>query len=229
MSAYHRLFQGRIRPFAWVLNLFIIALLSVQPAYSDLDSPPDSAPALNHYIKLGVDGEALDPDSQQWACVADQVTGLMWEKRDPSSALHGLDTFTWYQPEQLKQGFQRAHPDSALADTTCYGFHPNDPASFCNTHAYADRVNQSNYCGYSDWRLPTAEELLSLINPTRKQQNIKPLLDTHFFPFHDPFLYWTNTVNDVGVVMTIFADDRVMENSERSDNISVRLVRGTMH
>ena len=149
----------------------------------------------------------LSLKAQQWSCVKDQQTGLFWQKHDPSSALHGHDTFTWYQPEQVNSGSQRAHPDLDWADTTCFGFNPNDTSSFCNSSAYAERVNQSNYCGYSDWRLPTSEELLTLVDSTRVQQDIRPRLDTRFFPFNDAILFWTSTINNDDVVVTIFRDD----------------------
>lgn len=224
MTAHYHPFRHRKCCAVWLPKLLFLIITVSFPAHSATDSP--SAPQLS---KLGSTGEELDVKAQRWSCVADKRTGLVWEKRDPTTALHGHDTFVWYQPEQTDSGAGRAHPDEAWADSTCYGFNPNDPSTFCNTNAYADRVNQSHYCGYNDWRLPTAKELLSLVDPTRKKKNLSPLIDTEFFPFHDPFLFWTNTVSDEGIVLTVFADDRVMANSERSDSISVRLVRGTIN
>ena len=231
MSAYHRYHKVWVRPCAWVLSFFLLVYVSISPAYSALNNDrvkPDNYTGLvtNKLIKIGSTGEPIGEDAKQWACVMDLSTGLTWEKRDPTTALHGHDSYIWYQPEHRNPGSQRAHPDDVLGDSTCYGFNPDDPASFCNTSAYADRVNQSNYCGYSDWRLPTVNEILTLVDAQRKRNNVAPLLDTRFFPFHDPFLYWTNTVNEDDVVLTVFADDKVLENSERNDSISVRLVRG---
>jgi len=231
MSAYDRQFQGRMPHSIWVAIFLFVALSVFSPAHSSLSdihdkSENDATPVTTQLIKLSSLGEPVEGDAQQWSCVMDLTSGLTWEKSDPTTALHGHDTYSWYQPEHNNPGSPRSHPDFVLGDSTCYGFNPNDPASFCNTNAFIDRVNQSNYCGYSDWRLPTANELLTLVDAERKKNKIAPLLDTRFFPFHDPFLYWTNTVNEEDVVVTIFADDRVMENSERTDSISIRLVRG---
>ena len=231
MSANYRHNKGRILSPAWIACLIFVIFSMQSTAYSALNETQDKSvlyanTIVTKLIKLGASGEPVEADAQQWSCVMDLSTGLMWEKRDPTTALHGHDSYIWYQPEHSNPGNQRAHPDFVLGDSTCYGFDANDPASFCNTSAYADRVNQSNYCGYSDWRLPTANELLSLVDDQRKKNKVAPLLDTRFFPFHDPFLYWTNTVNQDDIVVTIFADDKVLENSERSDTISVRLVRG---
>lgn len=212
----------------WVSSLLLAVVSAFSPAHATLKGTQTDPIVTNiesPLFKLDATGETLSMEAEQWSCVKDESTGLTWEKRDPTSALHGHDTYIWYQPEQSIAGTDRAHPDLIWADSTCYGFDPDDPSSFCNTSAYAERVNQSNYCGFSDWRLPTATELLTLVDPEREQGNLAPLLDTRFFPFHDPFLYWTNTLNGDDVVLTIFADNKVFENSERSDTSLIRLVR----
>ncbi len=233
MSALYHYLRGGLVPTLRILSLMLITLTITSTAHSsssDLENYSTSHTETHQskFVKLGSAGEALENNAKKWACVADNVTGLTWEKRDPTTALHGHDTYIWYQPEQAISGSPRAHPELDWADSTCFGFNPDDSTSFCNTSSYAERVNQSNYCGFSDWRLPTANELLTLVDPDRKLRNIKPLIDTRFFPFHQPFLYWTSTVNSDGIVATVFSDDRIFANSERSDTIMVRLVRGNI-
>jgi hypothetical protein len=214
-----------------VFSLLFVALTISSTAHSSLNdsennSNSDTEIKQSKFLKLGSAGEPLESKAKKWSCVADKATGLTWQKRDPTTALHGHDTYIWHQPEKVISGTPRAHPDLDWADSTCFGFNPLDASSFCNTSDYAERVNQSNYCGFSDWRLPTANELLTLVDPDRKLRNISPLIDTRFFPFHKPFLFWTSTVDSDGIVATVFSDDRVFANSERSDTIMVRLVRG---
>lgn len=187
-----------------------------------------TAPVLS---KLDSNGALLPHDSQEWECVKDSRTGLVWEKKDPSSDLHGQDTFVWYQPEQASlgriTGEPRANPDVFGLDNTCFGYRVNEPSSYCNTSAFTDRINQSNYCGFSDWRLPSAHELLSLVDPQLSGYVYLPAIDTDYFPYTRRFAYWTSTVNAQGAVIGIFGDEKPLDNLERSDYLSVRLVRGT--
>lgn len=216
---------------AQIVNLRLLTALTC--AYCCLFTPAtaqtssESAPQLS---KLDSHGEPLPLTAQEWDCVKDEQTGLVWEKKDPSSALHGQDTFIWYQPEQAalgkETGVPRANPELFGIDNTCYGYRGNDPASYCNTSAYSNRVNQSQYCGFSDWRLPSAHELLSLVDPQLSGNDYLPSIDTDFFPFARRFAYWTSTLNEVGNVIGVFADEILLDNLERTDYLSVRLVRG---
>lgn len=180
--------------------------------------------------KLGSQGQLLPDSAREWDCVKDSQTGLVWEKKDPSSALHGQDTFVWYQPEQAllgnDTGLPRANPELFAVDSTCYGYRVDIASSYCNTSAYTARVNQSQYCGYSDWRLPSAHELLSLVDPELSGNDYLPSIDTDYFPFNRRFVYWTSTLSAVGSIIGIFADETPLDNLERTDYLSVRLVRG---
>ncbi|PWQ93464.1 DUF1566 domain-containing protein [Leucothrix arctica] len=177
-------------------------------------------------FKLDSNGLRLAKSAIEWACVEDFSTGLFWQKRDPSTSLHNHASYTWFEPQQTNTGSQLAYPASSPLNVTCDGYHHNEPTSYCNTHAYIERVNQQNYCGHSDWRLPSAGELTSLAPMQSIAQPYIAAINLDYFPFYDRFVYWTQSINNDGNVLTIAEEMRVLSNAERSDQLSVRLVRG---
>ncbi|OGH01634.1 MAG: hypothetical protein A2600_11735 [Candidatus Lambdaproteobacteria bacterium RIFOXYD1_FULL_56_27] len=52
-----------------------------------------------------------------------------------------------------------------------------------------DYAKESNHGGYNDWRLPTLEELMGLLD---RSQLKAPLLDLRFFPGVEANHYWTS-------------------------------------
>ena len=232
MSALHRMHALR----SLATSLLVVCLSSINPpviasdnAESSLLTPqidPSSMP--KQLFKVDQNGERLDINSQTWECVEDEETTLFWQKRDPTSALHGHDSYNWYQPGHDNPGQARSNPDLFGIDASCYGYSADDPSSYCNTDAFISRVNQSNYCGFSDWRLPAANELLSLVDPTLSGRPYQSAIDLRYFPFKEQFAYWTDTVNADGIVVTIINDEKLLENSQRNDRLLLRLVRGDL-
>jgi len=63
--------------------------------------------------------------------------------------------------------------------------------SFRNAPGLVAALNQKAFAGFTDWRLPTAEELLTLVDRTRHH----PALDTEAFPTCKGGWYWSSTVD----------------------------------
>ena len=81
-----------------------------------------------------------------------------------------------------------------------------------------------NYAGHSDWRLPNAKELLSIVN----YQNSDPAINTTYFPATAAYHYWSSTTlvglpNSAWRVHFFFG---YMGNYYKSDSYHVRCVRG---
>lgn len=146
------------------------------------------------FIKLSAAGAALAHSASQWTCVKDQVTGLIWELKTDDGGLHDKDdSFVWYESDPRLgngglPGYEKATDyDSSRSDQTCSGFANGNNASYCNTKAFVNRVNQTGYCGANNWRLPTREELNSIVD----YQN-SPRIDTLYFPLIQSNYYWTS-------------------------------------
>ncbi len=113
-------------------------------------------------------------------CLTDNTTGLMWEGKisyefRPS---RWNDTFTWYNPDAAINGGSSGMQDPG---PTCYNYQPNEPGTYCNTHAYVARVNREGLCGFHDWRLPTIKELEGILSYEKVMSQPDPEHGSFFF------------------------------------------------
>jgi hypothetical protein len=129
-------------------------------------------------------------------CMRDNVTGLVWEVK-AAGARAPSDTY------------QRA-----------LGF-VGDPTT---TGAYTTIVNDMNLCGFSDWRLPSMEELHGLVN---FGVIAGPRIGSAF-PNTQEALYWTATdsADDSDFAWAVRFDTGVAVTVAKSSQRHVRLVRG---
>lgn len=119
----------------------------------------------------------LGSDANDWACTRDNVTGLLWEVKvnDPTHLRHQGHSYTWYNTDPDTNGGDPGVEDDPSA--VCSGM------SKCNTQAYIKAVNEQaqGLCGHKDWRMPTQEELVSLLDYGRTNVN-QPMIDPDYFP-----------------------------------------------
>lgn len=134
------------------------------------------------YTKLDASGNDLSDTAMSWTMVRDNVTGLIWEVKQNKDGVKNYadprdadNTYTWYD----------SNPDTngGVAGTSGDG---------TDTEDFINALNTENFGGYSNWRLPTREELRSIVDyGTSVDYGMS--IDTTYFPNTVSFGYWSST------------------------------------
>lgn len=135
------------------------------------------------FTKLDEVGNSLPASASSWSCVQDNVTGLIWEVKSSrgndiigDEGLHDADDrFFWYNTNPTVNGGIEGHANELGA--TCYGYQTGVSSTWCNSQAFVARVNRKTYCGASDWRMPTQQELRSIVN----YATVNPAIESDYF------------------------------------------------
>ncbi len=129
-------------------------------------------------------------------CVKDNLTGLVWEGKTTSGERTNTNSYSNY-------GDNRAGDASS----------------------YVVAVNAASLCGFTDWRLPTRDELQGLVDYS--VANPSPTLDATWFPNAVVGWYWSASPylgSSSKAWYVSFANGYVSSNA-RSGKLQVRLVR----
>ena len=114
------------------------------------------------YTKLDASGNELPETAVSWVMVKDNVTGLIWEVKTDDGTVHDKDNvYPW------KATIENAN----------------------NVDVFISEMNQENFGGNSDWRLPTVTELTNIADYEHSRISV----DIKYFPKTKPLAYWTST------------------------------------
>ena len=174
-----------------------------------------NGPAGFDYTKLDADGEALPDSATDWSCVRDNYAGLIWEVKvdDASNPRHFENTYSWYVPDATTNGGQAGTMDGG----TCTG-------SNCDFEGLVEAVNETRLCGVTDWRVPTRQELLSLVNAGQAS----PAISSAYFPWTSGAFWSTTPVSsDSTAAWQLDFNAGAMNPQDKSTALNVRLVRET--
>ncbi|MDX8390812.1 MAG: DUF1566 domain-containing protein [Mariprofundaceae bacterium] len=162
-------------------SYFISVSESVQwPAV--VGSPAPAPAPTTRFTKLNASGLALvnqgaTYSAKSWDCVRDSTTGLMWEVKATAGLRNKDYWYSWYDSNPATNG--------GVAGTPNRGFCAD--GINCDTEKFVAAVNASGLCGFSDWRMPSRTELLSLVDT-----NFSPTIDTGYFPNANSW-YWSSS------------------------------------
>jgi hypothetical protein len=108
------------------------------------------------YTKLDAQGNDLADDAPSWVMVRDNVTRLIWEMKTDDGSIHDKDNkYTWYD-----------------SNPTTNGDNAGTPGDGTDTEDFINALNAANFGGHSDWRMPTVNELRSIVDYGRSDPAI---------------------------------------------------------
>lgn len=167
------------------------------------------------FIKLDGLGDPLTDQSVDyattpWACVKDNVTGLVWEVKTPSTDIGGIhnkdNAYKWGGITAIGLGHQDAE-----------GIYYNDWDTLVN------ESNMDNFCGFNNWRVPTSSELSGMAH----QGTFNPAIDTNYFPNTVSWFFWSASPiasNDL-YAWIVYSGFGSTYGNDRDSSYHVRLVR----
>lgn len=175
------------------------------------------------FTKLDHSGKDLPDSADSWACVRDNLSGLVWEAKTSDGGLHDKSyTYTWYSSDENSNG-GRMGVEGEPDNTTCGT--PAVVAAGCDTEKFVAAVNKAGWCGQKDWRMPTVNELYSIANYGASL----PAISEKYFPdLIMPAGFWTASpyaANPAFAWIVIF-DDGYVGSCVKSWAYYLRLVRG---
>lgn len=124
------------------------------------------------FNKLDKFGKPLTNEATEWACIKDNVTGLIWETKtfNDEATKKDFRDATWeYTYYDGKRGLGIKDTGKGVGRDK---EHCGNEQHICSTEQYAVTLNSQNLCGVKNWRLPTRNELLGMANLSSKKPDI---------------------------------------------------------
>lgn len=169
------------------------------------------------FVKLNANGvplidQNLSYDKSSWSCVKDNTTHLIWEiKTNDGSFRDQHNTYTYNINKKIVT--------ERISDISC-------KANPCDVLSYLSWINKIKLCGANDWRVPSREELRSIVNYHTAYPG--PTIYKKFFPNTASQFYWSSTADasEVGSNWGIGFAFGYDYSYDKSARVSLRLVRG---
>lgn len=124
------------------------------------------------FTKLDKAGNELANNANEWACIKDNVTGLIWETKtfNDEATKKDFRDATWeYTYYDGKRGLGIKDTGKGVGRDK---EHCGNEQHICSTEQYAVTLNSQNLCGLTNWRLPTRNEMLGVMNLSSKKPEV---------------------------------------------------------
>ena len=154
------------------------------------------------YLKLDQQGKPLTRqdlsyNTQPFACIVDAHSGVVWETKHRRKE---NDPYSEYDSDN--QFIIKPVEEATEFRATCTK-HGSDEVSTdphqCTVQKQIEWFNQEKRCGLSNWRLPTLQESLSILdfgNPRKIGKNLPANVDRQYFPHMNTM--WLDSENAEG-------------------------------
>ena len=146
----------------------------------------------------------------KWSCVRDNHTGLVWEVKTNDGGVHDKDKLAQWGG------------DTAIGKNAASQF-----GTYYDDADWNDLITVGNagsgLCGNTGWRMPTREELRSIVHYGK----VNPSIDSHYFPNTVSGFYWSASpyADDSSVAWRLSFSRGYDVANYRFDPRRVRLVR----
>ena len=173
------------------------------------------------FKKLNTSGNPAADNDPIFACIEDNVEGLVWQVK---SIEDSTDQYSWYS-NNINENAGVAGTQE-VAELSCDAtYDPRYPNDFCNSQAYIDRINAAGLCGSNDWRLPTADELISLMDFSAAGSHVDGQFFTDVTAGDMSFLTSNTSIADTSKVKVVNFTTGNVEDQPKADAGYIRLVR----
>ena len=116
----------------------------------------------SYYTKIDRYGNELSRDAPAWACVRDNKTGLVWEVKTNDASIHNKHKkYRWGGKTVSTLAYEKKFDKSRVVDN------PQnwnvEGVFYGDWDELIDASNSEQFCGHSDWRVPTLDEFSTLV------------------------------------------------------------------